>query len=141
MVLVHGGAGSIPTTMNQAKFDGMKEAVRAGYSMLETSGSVVEAVQAAVEVMEDAEAFNAGRGSKLTVFGHVEMDASIMEGARMEAGAVAAVTGVRHPVALARAVMDNTSHVLVVGEGATRLAARFGVEQVPEDWLVTDYAR
>jgi len=102
---------------------------------------VVDAVQAAVMVMEDSEAFNAGRGSKLTVFGHVEMDASIMEGSSMQAGAVASVGGIRHPVQLARGVMENTSHVLVVGEGAQRLADKLGVEEVEEDWLITDYAR
>ena len=71
----------------------------------------------------------------------VEMDASIMSGGGMEAGAVASVTGVRHPVALARGVMENTSHVLVVGEGARRLAGEWGVEEVEEEWLGTDYAR
>jgi hypothetical protein len=139
LVLVHGGAGSVPPEMVEPKFIGMKAAVRAGYSAL--AGGVVDAVQAAFQAMEDAEAFNAGRGSKLTVFGHVEMDASIMEGAGMEAGAVAAVGGVRHPVALARGVMENTSHVLVGGEGAARLADKLGVERVPEEWLITDRAR
>merc|ERR1719370_629603 len=70
--------------------------------------------------MEDSEAFNAGRGSKLTVFGHVEMDASIMEASTMQAGAVASVGGIRHPVQLAKGVMENTSHVLVVGSGALK---------------------
>jgi len=139
LVLVHGGAGKTPDFLVEPKFVGMKAAVRLGYEFLDTS--VVDAVQAAVMVMEDSTAFNAGRGSKLTVFRHVEMDASIMDGSTMHAGSVASVGGIRHPVQLARGVMENTSHVLVVGEGAQRLANKLGVEEVEEEWLITDYAR
>lgn len=141
LILVHGGAGSIPEEWVEPKNLGMKAAVRAGYKVLEESGSVLDAVEAAIKVMEDDEAFNSGRGSKLNIFGHVEMDASIMEGASMKAGAVASIGGIRHPVAAARVVMENSSHVLVVGEGAERLARKFGVEEVEEDWLVTNYSR
>ena len=151
VIVVHGGAGSIPPDQFDAKvldtdvnitmllvtqYEGMKEAVRAGYKILNDSGSVLDALEAAVHVMEDNEAFNAGRGSKLNIFGHVEMDASIMSGQYRGimisimvsimasimsgddalVGAVASVSGVRHPVSLARHVMENTSHVLVVGE-------------------------
>ena len=130
------------------QYEGMKEAVRAGYKILNDTGSLLDALEAAVHVMEDNEAFNAGRGSKLNIFGHVEMDASIMSGQYRGimvsimisimvsimvsimasimvsimsgddalVGAVASVSGVRHPVSLARHVMENTSHVLVVGE-------------------------
>ncbi len=141
VILVHGGAGATPEDLFEAKFSGMKEAVRAGHRVLMESANVLDAVEAAIHVMEDDPAFNAGRGSKLNIFGHVEMDASIMDGAGLEAGAVASITGVRHPVSLARAVMENTSHVLVVGSGADRLASKFGVERVEEDWLVTQGAR
>ena len=141
VILVHGGAGATPEDLYEAKFSGMKEAVRAGHRVLMEAGSVLDAVEAAIRVMEDDPAFNAGRGSKLNIFGHVEMDASIMDGAGMEAGGVASVTGVRHPVSLARAVMENTSHVLVVSSGAERLASKYGVERVEEDWLVTQGAR
>ena len=98
----------------------MKEAVRAGYRVLNETGNVLDAVEAAIRVMEDNEAFNAGRGSKLNIFGHVEMDASIMDGATSNVGAVASVTGIKHPVTLARHIMENTSHVLVVSKGAER---------------------
>ena len=130
VILVHGGAGTIPAEWDEPKKVGMKAAVRAGYKVLEQTGNVVDAVEAAIKIMEDDEAFNAGRGSKLNIFGHVEMDASIMEGARMRAGAVASIGGFRHPVAAARAVMENSSHVLVVGDGTERLARKNGAEEV-----------
>ena len=98
----------------------MKDAVRTGYKVLNQTGNVLDAVVAAIHVMEDNEAFNAGRGSKLNIFGHVEMDASIMDGGTSNVGAVASVSGIRHPVTLARHVMENTSHVLVVSKGAER---------------------
>ena len=77
----------------------------------------------------------------MNIFGHVEIDASIMSGERMSAGGVACVGGLRHPVMAARAVMDNSSHVLLVGEGARRFAVKYGAEEVDEDWLVTNYSR
>jgi len=138
VILIHGGAGYIPLDHFQAKFDGMKEAVRAGYKVLEETDNVLDAVEAAIHVMEDKAAFNAGRGSKLNIFGHVEMDASIMDGNNLAVGSVASVGNIRHPVTLARHVMENTSHVLVVSGGAERLAEKWGVEQVLEDWLVTE---
>ena len=141
LLLVHGGAGTIPPEWEEPKHRGMKAAVRAGYKVLEDTGSVLDAVEAAIKVMEDDEAFNAGRGSKLNIFGQVEMDASLMEGESMKAGAVASIGGFRHPISAARVVMDNSSHVLVVGEGAERLARKFGVEEVGEDWLITNYSR
>ena len=98
----------------------MKDAVRAGYKVLESTGNVLDALEAAIHMMEDNPAFNAGRGSKLNIFGHVEMDASIMDGGTSNVGAVASISGIRHPVTLARHVMENTSHVLVVSKGAER---------------------
>ena len=94
----------------------MKEAVRAGYKVLEETDNALDALEATVHVLEDNPAFNAGRGAKLNIFGHVEMDASVMDGATLSVGSVASVTRVRHPVSLARHVMENTSHVLVVAE-------------------------
>ena len=98
-------------------------------------------MEAAIKVMEDDPNFNAGRGSKLNIFGDVEMDASIMEGSSLKVGAVASIGGLRHPVTAARKVMENTSHVLVVSSGAERLAARWGLEEAGEDWLVTPHSR
>jgi beta-aspartyl-peptidase (threonine type) len=109
--------------------------------VLEGGGSSLDAVQAAVESLEDSPLFNAGRGSVLTADGVVEMDASIMSGADLRAGAVAAVTGVRHAVALARVVMEKTPHLLLAGAGAERLAAEFGLEVCEREWFVTDRQR
>ena len=141
VLVVHGGAGSLAPQYYQGKLDGMKAAVRAGYGVLTQTGNLLDAVEAAIKVMEDNPNLNAGRGSELNIFGEVEMDASIMEGSSLRVGAVASVGGLRHPVRAARGVMENTSHVLVVGEGAERLADKLGVEEVEEDWLITDYAR
>ena len=141
VLVVHGGAGSLDPQYHQGKLEGMKAAVRAGHHVLTQSGNVLDAVEAAVKVMEDDPNFNAGRGSKLNIFGEVEMDASIMDGSSMKVGAVASIGGLRHPVTAARKVMENTSHVLVVAGGAERLAARWGLEEAGEDWLVTQHSR
>ena len=141
VLVVHGGAGSLAPQYYQGKLDGMKAAVRAGYGVLTQTGNLLDAVEAAIKVMEDDPNFNAGRGSKLNIFGEVEMDASMMEGSSLRAGAVASIGGLRHPITAARGVMENTSHVLVVSRGAERLAARWGLEQAGEDWLVTQHSR
>ena len=119
----------------------MKDAVRAGYKVLDETGNVLDALEAAIHLMEDNPAFNAGRGSKLNIFGHVEMDASIMDGETNNAGAVANIGGVRHPISAARHVLEKTSHVMVVSEGAERLASKWGIEQVPEEWLITEHSK
>jgi isoaspartyl peptidase/L-asparaginase-like protein (Ntn-hydrolase superfamily) len=119
----------------------IEDALAAGSSVLEDGGSALDAVQAAVESLEDCPLLNAGRGSVLTTEGRVEMDASIMSGADLRAGAVASVTGVRHAVALARVVMDETSHVLVTGPGAERLAGEHSLEVCAPEWFVTEKQR
>jgi len=115
----------------------LEEALAAGWAVLE-SGGALDAVQAAVESLEDCPLFNAGRGSVLTGDGEVEMDAAVMLGSKGHAGAVAAVTGVRHPVALARVVMEHTPHVLIAGSGAERLAEERGLELCDPSWFITD---
>jgi beta-aspartyl-peptidase (threonine type) len=119
----------------------IEDALEAGSSSLEAGGSALDAVQAAVESLEDCALFNAGRGSVLTAEGAVEMDASIMSGADLRAGAAAAVTGVRHAVALARAVMEETPHLLLAGAGAERLASERGLELCEPEWFITDRQR
>src|SRR5205814_10692558 len=99
------------------------------------------AVEAAVRVLEDEPVFNAGRGSVLTSAGTVEMDAAVMCGRTLRAGAVAAVTTVRNPVSLARAVMESSDHVLLVGAGAERLAAERRLERKDPEWFVTEAQR
>ncbi|XP_046994080.1 isoaspartyl peptidase/L-asparaginase isoform X1 [Schistocerca americana] len=141
VVLVHGGAGDIPDSQDQPKLEGVRRAAKAGYAVLEQGGSLLDAVQAAVEVMEDDEAFNAGHGSVLNADGEVEMDAIVMEGTGLNAGAVGAIKNVSHPVYVARLVMENTSHVLLVGDGAKRFANDMGVPDVPMESLITQKAK
>jgi len=107
---------------------GLALALDAGYEILKTGKSAIEAVTAAVMVLEDDPLFNAGRGASLNSDGEAEMDASIMEGAKLRAGAVAVVRRIRNPVLAARAVMEKTRHVLLAGEGAERFARRHGLK-------------
>ena len=118
----------------------MKSAVREGYAVLKKTGNVVDAVEAAIKVMEYDPAFNAGRGAVLNILGHVEMDASIMDGKDCNAGAVASISGIKNPISLARYVMENTSHVLMVAEGAKKLAKMSGFKSIPEKWFITEKA-
>ncbi|XP_023344406.1 isoaspartyl peptidase/L-asparaginase isoform X2 [Eurytemora carolleeae] len=141
VVLVHGGAGSIPPEYEEEKINGMKNAVREGWNMLQSSDNALNAAISAVKIMEDDPAFNAGRGSKLTILGQVEMDAAVMDGKQMEAGGVACLKGIKHPIEAARSVMENSSHVLLVGEGAGKFAIKNGGEEVGDDWLITDRSR
>jgi len=142
-IAVHGGAGERPPAGPDADAAraGCEEAARAGWAILEAGGAALDAVQAAVLAMEDAPIFNAGRGSCLTRAGTVEMDAAIMAGDGLRAGAVGAVSGVRNPIVLARRVLDDGEHVLLVGPGAEAFAREQGVEMVAPDYHVTDAAR
>lgn len=122
ILIVHGGAGTIPEERHAAAIEGCRRAAQAGWSVLAAGGSALDAVEAAVRALEDDLTFNAGRGSVMTRAGTVEMDALIMDGATLRAGAVAAVRRVRNPITLARAVMERTPHVLLVGASAEALA-------------------
>lgn len=144
VIVVHGGCGNpaAGVVRDEAGYHrAIEEALAAGSTVLEGGGPALDAVVAAVESLEDCPRLNAGRGSVLTSEGAVEMDASVMSGADRRAGAVATVTRVRHPVALARAVMENTPHVLVAGAGAERIAEEHGLELCEPDWFVTDKQR
>jgi isoaspartyl peptidase/L-asparaginase-like protein (Ntn-hydrolase superfamily) len=129
VIAIHGGAGVMrrdkPGPANRA---GLERALEAGYEILRTGRSAIEAVTAAVMVLEDDPLFNAARGGSLNSDGDVEMDASIMEGAKLRAGAVAAVRRIRNPVLAARAVMEKTRHVLLAGDGAERFARKHGLK-------------
>lgn len=141
-IAVHGGAGEVdPEDDAQALQAGCLAAARAGYALLARGGSALDAVEAAARVLEDNPLYNAGTGSVLNAEGAAEMDASLMEGDGQRAGAVAAVQGIPNPIRLARAVMDRTPHVLLVGEGAHRLAAEAGVPTCDPQRLVTPRAR
>jgi isoaspartyl peptidase/L-asparaginase-like protein (Ntn-hydrolase superfamily) len=144
VIVVHGGCGnpSGGTVEHEEDYHrGLEEAVRAAAAALTAGAGALGAAQAAVSRLEDAPMFNAGRGSVLTAEATVEMDAAIMCGRRGRAGAVASVTTVRHPVALARALMEMTDDVLVVGAGADRLAAELELESMDPAWFVTERQR
>lgn len=131
VIAVHGGAGTISPQQadEQPYHEGLRAALRAGAAVLEAGGSALDAVQAAVQSLEDCPLFNAGRGAVYTADQTHEMDASVMEGSTLKAGAVAGINGIRNPVVLARAVMQHTDHVLLAGEGALSLARELGVTQ------------
>ncbi|XP_075554378.1 isoaspartyl peptidase/L-asparaginase isoform X2 [Dermacentor variabilis] len=141
VVAVHGGAGKVSSPILEEKMVALRAAVDAGYALLQNGGTSVDAVEAAVRVMEDHPAFNAGFGSSLTNEGSVEMDALIMEGTLMKAGAVGAVRTVRNPVTLARKVMEETEHVLLVGPAADSFAQEMGIPPVDNGSLVSAKAK
>ncbi|XP_044258368.1 isoaspartyl peptidase/L-asparaginase-like [Tribolium madens] len=142
IVLVHGGAGTISSDEKATQLvEGVKKAARAGYEVLKSGGSVLDAVQKAVELMENNAIFNAGLGSVLNVEGEVEMDASIMLGADLSAGAVTVVKDIKNPIALARLVMEKSDHVLLASEGAKKFAINHGIVPLASGSLVTDATR
>jgi beta-aspartyl-peptidase (threonine type) len=136
ILAVHGGAGRLaPEDMVDAVRAGMAAALAAGSEALD---DCVDAVEAAVRVLEDNELFNAGKGSVFTAAEGHQLDASVMRGSDMAAGAVAAVTNVRNPVTAARLVMESTWHVLMAGPGAEALAAAHGLPPVPRSYFSTE---
>jgi beta-aspartyl-peptidase (threonine type) len=122
VVVVHGGAGNWQCERTHPGLEGVKRAARTGYAVLKEGGSAVDCVMEAVAVLEDDGVFNAGYGSSLNIEKQVEMEASIMDGKTLEAGAAGLLHDIRNPVRLARVVMEKTDHVFVVGEGADKLA-------------------
>lgn len=138
---MHGGAGGPEDETSTARAAAVDAAAAAGFAVLAAGGSSLDAVVAAVELLEDDPLFNAGLGSVLTEDGTVEMDASIMSGADLRAGAVGCVRGVSHPIALARAVMDEGREVFLVGPPAEELARRHGLRVAAPDDLITAEAR
>jgi L-asparaginase / beta-aspartyl-peptidase len=139
---IHGGAGALPRQplspeREQGFHDGLAQAIAAARGILEADGRALDAVEAAVAVLEDDPLFNAGRGAVLTIDGTVELDAAIMDGKGLRAGAVAAVRHVRNPIRLARRVLEDTPHVFLVGEGAERFAEQAGVARVANDYFIT----
>jgi L-asparaginase / beta-aspartyl-peptidase len=127
VLLVHGGAWSIPDDMVEVHLKGVRNAVAAGWSILERGGSAVDAVEEAVVIMEDDEAFDAGRGSFLNREGRVQLDALIMDGATLRAGGIGCVEHIANPVRVARKVLSESPHVYFVAEGAERFAQEHGI--------------
>ncbi|MEQ1603794.1 MAG: isoaspartyl peptidase/L-asparaginase [Pyrinomonadaceae bacterium] len=141
---IHGGAGTIlrsqMTPALEAEYrHGLEAALKSGWSILESGGSSLDAVEAAVCSLEDFPLFNAGRGSVFTHDGEQEMDASIMDGARLKAGCVAFVKNIKNPIHLARLVMERTEHVLLAGEGANQFAEQLGIETAPDEYFFTEH--
>lgn len=140
---IHGGAGvierdSLTPEQDAAYRAALHRALEAGSAVLAGGGSALDAVQAAIELMEDDPLFNAGRGAVFTAAGRNELDAAIMSGADRTAGAVAGLTTTRHPIAAARAVMEQSPHVMLIGEGADSFAASVGLEQVDPAFFFTE---
>ena len=133
VLVAHSGAGNNPNMTAQvldARRDGMVKAIRAGYAILARGGSSVDAVEAAIRVMEDSGLYDAGRGAYYTQDGVPEMDAAIMDGRTLQAGSVASVKHIANPIHLARLVMEKTPHVLLVADGAEEFAKSQGIELV-----------
>lgn len=140
-LIVHGGAGEIAEAERPLHETGLRPALEAGWSILERGGRALDAVVAAIEILEDDPTFDAGRGSVLRLDGSIGLDASIMVGADRSAGAVAAVERVRNPIRLARLVLERTPHVLLVSAGAEALAREHGLELVDPAELITEKER
>ena len=141
VIVIHGGAWAIPDRLVDVNISGVEDAARKGWGVLGKRGSALDAVVAAVNALEDNPVFDAGIGSVLTEDGTVEMDAMIMDGSTLGAGAVAGLNDIRHPVDLARIVMERTPHVFMIGDGARRLAEKYKVEKLTQKQLVTEEAR
>ena len=140
---IHGGAGvieraSLTREQDAAYRAALHRALEAGRAVLAGDGSAMDAVQAAIEVMEDDPLFNAGRGAVFTAAGRNELDAAVMDGTDLTAGAVAGLTTTRHPIAAARAVKERSPHVMLIGAGADSFAASVGLEQVEPSYFFTE---
>jgi L-asparaginase / beta-aspartyl-peptidase len=141
-IAIHGGAGTLPRAEMSADAErryraGLREAIDAGFAVLEGGGSSMDAVTRAVVLLEDNPLFNAGKGAVFTLDGRNELDASIMDGTTLKAGAVCGVTRIRNPVELARAVMEKSEQVMLAGSGAEEFAASQGFSFVPQSYFYT----
>ena len=137
-IIVHGGAGPIKDDSLPARFDGCKAAALAGWQILDQGGSAVDAAETAVAILEDNPLFNAGTGSTLNALGRVETDAAIMTSDGLRAGAVAAVSGIKNPVRLARKIMEDGRHVMLAGDGALLFARQIGFPEVAPESLIIE---
>lgn len=140
---IHGGAGvierdSLTPEQDAAYRAALHRALTAGQAILAEGGSAMDAVQAAIQIMEDDPLFNAGRGAVFTAEGRNELDAAVMDGSTLNAGSVAGLTTTRHPIAAARAVMEQSPHVMLIGPGADSFAASVGLEQVDPSFFFTE---
>src|ERR1700722_5757245 len=145
-LVIHGGAGApvkkdVSPEDERRYQDKLQEALDAGYAVLQTNGAAAEAVTVAVKVMEDAGLFDAGKGSVFNSEGFCELDAAIMDGRTLSAGAVTGLQHIKNPIILARAVMEKSPHVLLMGEGAEKFAREHSFEMVPNSYFQTERRR
>ncbi|MCL9780458.1 isoaspartyl peptidase/L-asparaginase [Vibrio sp. S4M6] len=142
-IAIHGGAGTIlkeqmSDELKRSILADLQKSVRAGHEVLVKGGDALDAVVAAVNVLEDSPNFNAGKGSVMTSKEIVEMDASVMHGAAMNAGAIAGVRHIKNPISLAKDVMQKSDHVLLIGEGVEEFAFQLGYEFTEQDYFFTE---
>jgi beta-aspartyl-peptidase (threonine type) len=142
-IVMHGGAGVIERSSMTPERDaayraGLDRAIHAAAKVLDANGSAVDAVEAGLRVLEDDPLFNAGKGAVFTADGKNELDAAIMDGKTLDAGAVAGVTRTKNPISLAKAVMEKSPHVMLIGAGADQFAASVGLEQVDPSYFFTE---
>ena len=142
-IVIHGGAGGIKkeyfTEAQQTAYtQKLQEALNAGYSVLENGGISLDAIQAAINIMENSPLFNAGKGAVYNSDGNQEMDAAIMDGNTLNAGAIAGVNHIKNPILAARMVMDSSKHVLLSGKGAEIMAEKYGIEMVDSSYFFTE---
>jgi beta-aspartyl-peptidase (threonine type) len=143
MFVIHGGAGAIERSKMTPELEAqyrakLTEALEAGYRILRDNGNGLDAIEAAIRIMEDSPLFNAGKGAVFTSAGTNELDSSIMDGRTLSAGAVAGLKHIKNPISLARMVMEKSPHVMMVGEGAEAFAKQQGVELVPQSYFYTE---
>ena len=141
-LVIHGGAGGIKreyfSEEQQEAYElKLQEALQAGYEILEQGGVSLDAIQAAINVMEDSPLFNAGKGAVYNSDGNQEMDAAIMDGKTLNSGAIAGVNHIKNPILAARMVMDSSKHVLLSGKGAELMAEKYGIEMVDSSYFFT----
>lgn len=142
-IVIHGGAGGVTREnhsqeQQEAYTKKLQEALDAGYTVLENGGVSLDAIQAAINIMEDSPLFNAGKGAVYNSEGYQEMDAAIMDGSNLNCGAVAGVNHIKNPILAARFVMDSTNHVLLTGKGAEILMTNYGLEMVDSTYFFTE---
>ncbi|APG59054.1 isoaspartyl peptidase/L-asparaginase family protein [Christiangramia salexigens] len=143
-IAIHGGAGTLlkgemTKEKEQAYRTVLRQALESGYEILEKKGSSLDAVEQAVVIMEDSPLFNAGKGSVFTASGKHEMDAAIMEGKNLNAGAVSLITGIKNPIVLARTVLEKSDHILLAGQGAMDFARLHGFDFKKPEYFYDEY--
>jgi L-asparaginase / beta-aspartyl-peptidase len=142
-LVIHGGAGTIlkenmTPELEKAYHDKMQEALRKGYEILKAGGKSIDAVTEVIKILEDSPLFNAGKGAVFSADGKNELDASIMEGATLKAGSCASLMTVKNPITLARSIMENSPHVMLIGRGAEKFAKEQGLTIVPNEYFRTE---